>query len=136
MREVVGRREDTLVFTNEHGEEDFIHPIVIVELVVPGLNAWQIVLESETAFRFRARFDPGLSESEREATRRRIRERLEAILAEKEMRNVQFEIERVESLPSDLKTGKFRLVTHAAPSRASERAEMELIAAIGPGEGA
>ncbi len=110
VKEIVGRQEDALVFTNQHGADDFIHPIVIVELVVRGLNAWQIVIESKTSFRMRARFGDGLSDKECQQTESRIRETLNAILAEKNMRNVQFEIERVDSLAIDPATGKFRLV--------------------------
>jgi phenylacetate-coenzyme A ligase PaaK-like adenylate-forming protein len=110
VKEVVGRLEDALTFTNQHGQDDFIHPIVIVELIVKGLKAWQIVLQSKTSFRFRARFDDGLSPGECEATRERIREKMAAILAEKEMGNVRFDIEPVESLAIDPRSGKFRLV--------------------------
>ncbi|MEI6399344.1 MAG: hypothetical protein WCO71_11295, partial [Pseudomonadota bacterium] len=110
VKDVVGRQEDSLVFINRHGREDFIHPIVIVELIVPGLNAWQIVLESKTSFRFRARFDSSLSDQECRETGTLIRHKLQGILAEKEMTNVRFEIEPVESLVIDPLTGKFRLV--------------------------
>jgi hypothetical protein len=39
---------------------------------------------------------------------------LNAILKEKEMDNVRFEITIVDGLPVDPKTGKFRLILHAA----------------------
>lgn len=110
VKEIVGRQEDALFFTNQHGTDDFIHPIVIVELVVQGLNAWQIVIESKTSFRIRARLDDGLTDKECAETEGRIRQTLNAILAEKDMQNVQFKIERVESLAIDASTGKFRLV--------------------------
>lgn len=110
VKEVIGRQEDALMFTNDLGMDDFIHPIVIVELVVEGLTGWQIVLQSKTAFRFRARFDPGLTPAQREATRESIHRKLSAILAEKQMLKVRFEIEAVETLAIDEKTGKFRLV--------------------------
>ncbi len=110
IKEVIGRQEDSLIFTNSRGREDFIHPIVIVELVVPGLAGWQIVLQSRTAFRFRARFDATLTEAQRQATWAGIRGKLTAILAEKDMLNVSFEIEEVDSLGIDPATGKFRLV--------------------------
>lgn len=110
VRGIVGRCEDALVFTNKHGEEDFIHPIVIVELVIPGLNAWQIVLESKTSFRFRARLEAGQSEAEQQATKERIMRTMRALLAEKEMDNVQFTIEKVEEMEIDKHSGKFRLV--------------------------
>ena len=113
IKEVIGRQEDALVFINQHGVEDFIHPIIIVELVVPGLEAWQVVLESKTSFRFRARLDPALTAKQREGALNAIRRRLREILGEKEMSNVHFEIEEVESLPIDTRTGKFRLVMRA-----------------------
>lgn len=117
VREIVGRSEDALVFTNEHGQIDFIHPIVIVELVVQGLDAWQIVLESRTSFRFRARLEGGLTAPEREETLQRIRDRMAAILAEKEMRNVRFQIDEAESLAIDPRSGKFRLVVREESHR-------------------
>lgn len=110
VKDIVGRHEDSLEFANERGEDDFIHPIVIVELMVEGLNAWQIVLESKTSFRFRARLDAGLTAQGRQAACERIRQKMNAILAEKEMGNVRFEIEQVQDLAIDPKTGKFRLV--------------------------
>jgi phenylacetate-CoA ligase len=116
VKDIVGRSEDALVFTNQHGKEDFIHPIVIVELIIKGLNAWQIVLESKTSFRFRARFDNGLTEKERQATRERISQKVGAILTEKQMGNVRFEIEPVESLEIDAYSGKFRLVLRETKS--------------------
>lgn len=119
IKEVVGRKEDALVFTNSRGQEDFIHPIVIVELIIPGLNGWQIVLESKTSFRFRARYEATLSESQRRETDRCIRERLRAILAEKDMDNVRFEIEPVESLEIDRRSGKFRLVVREPVSQST-----------------
>lgn len=114
VKEIVGRQEDALIFTNHHGKDDFIHPIVIVELVIHGLTAWQIVLENKTAFRFRARLDQALAPGQRERTRECIHEKLTAILAEKNMLNVRFEIEEVDSLPLDPATGKFRLVMREA----------------------
>jgi phenylacetate-CoA ligase len=114
IRGIVGRAEDALVFTNKHGKEDFIHPIVIVELVIPGLNAWQVVLESKTSFRFRARLEPGQSEQEQQATKERIMQTMGALLAEKEMENVKFTIEQVDALEIDAHSGKFRLVVRDA----------------------
>ena len=116
VKEVVGRLEDALVFTNQHGRDDFIHPIVIVELIVQGLNAWQIVLESRTSFRVRAQFDPSLTPQEQGETRERLRSKLNAILAEKEMHNVRYEIEPVTSLQIDPHSGKFRLVVREPES--------------------
>lgn len=122
VRGVVGRCEDALVFTNKHGQEDFIHPIVIVELAVPGLNAWQVVLQSKDSFRLRARLEPGQNEQEQADTMERIRETLRALLSEKSMDNVQFTIEQVNELEIDERTGKFRLVVKEPALKAAARA--------------
>ncbi len=122
VRGIVGRCEDALVFTNKHGKEDFIHPIVIVELVIPGLNAWQIVLESKTSFRFRARLEAGQTEQEQQATRDRIIQTMGALLAEKDMENVKFTIEQVDALEIDAHSGKFRLVVRDAAMKPAVRA--------------
>jgi phenylacetate-coenzyme A ligase PaaK-like adenylate-forming protein len=113
LKGVIGRREDSLVFRNQHGRQDFIHPITIVELVIAGLVGWQIVLTGDESFQFLARFDPALTSAERERTTERIAAKLREMLLEKEMSNVQFAIEPVESLAIDPDTGKFRLVVSA-----------------------
>src|SRR5262249_27977420 len=114
--EVVGRYEDALIFQNRKGEDDFIHPIVIVELLVSGLRSWQVILVDKTSFMFRAQFEPGLSDEEKRETRRRIDDRLRLILAEKEMQNVRFEIQEADSLWVDKRSGKFRLIVHNGES--------------------
>lgn len=116
VKEIVGRNEDALRFINSHGVEDFIHPIVIVEFIVSGLHGWQVVLESDVSFRFRAQLDAGLPQNRHDATLARIHEKLSAILAEKEMGNVKFEIEPVDSLEIDPHSGKFRLVVRSPVS--------------------
>ena len=110
IKGVIGRYEDVLTFTNKYGLEDFIHPIVIVELVIKGLNAWQVVLLNDSSFLFKARFETSLGYDEKRAARARLNERLEAILAEKDMDNVRFHVQEVDALPVDERTGKFRLV--------------------------
>jgi phenylacetate-coenzyme A ligase PaaK-like adenylate-forming protein len=110
VKEIVGRHEHALTFTNEHGQQDFIHPIVIVELVVSGMHSWQVVLEDDESFRFRVQLERSLTAGQREETVCAIRLRLNEILTEKEMRNVHFSIEEVESIPLDPQSGKFRLV--------------------------
>jgi len=119
VKEVVGRYEDALVFTNRHGRDDFIHPIVIVELIVPGLDAWQVVLVDKTTFRFRARYEARVTVEQRAGVRERIRTTLDAILAAKEMDNVRFDIEDVETLAADPRSGKFRMVVRHTGSTAA-----------------
>lgn len=110
IRDLVGRSEDSPIFLNREGVEDFIHPSLIGELLVPGLKSWQIQLIDRTAFVFRARFEAGRSQEEKQILRREIREQLRAILAEKRMDNVDFDIEEVDRLRLDPASGKTRMI--------------------------
>ena len=56
---------------------------------------------------------PGLDAAAREAALRSLRDQFSAVLAEKEMSNVQLVVEEVPDLRPDPKTGKFKLVVHA-----------------------
>lgn len=114
VREVVGRYEDALVFTNRFGQQDFIHPLVIVDLMIGGLRTWQIELLDLTSFLFRARFEPGLNEVEKQKSKDRIQDTMRSILAEKSMDNVKFRIDDVDHIPVDPQTGKFRIVLRSA----------------------
>lgn len=110
ISEVVGRYEEAIIFKNRFGVDDFIHPIVIVEFFVPGLNGWQLLLLDKESFVFRARYDQNLNESDKHGVREQIHNRLQSILAEKSMDNVRFRIDEVQELPIDPYSAKFRLV--------------------------
>jgi phenylacetate-CoA ligase len=116
IRDLVGRSEDTPVFVNREGVEDFIHPSLISELWVPGLNSWQIQLVDETSFVFRARFEADRSREQKHAIRRALCDQLHAILNEKRMENVEFEIEEVDGLKSDPASGKTRMILKPGPN--------------------
>ncbi len=110
VREIVGRSEQAPVFTNRHGKEDFISPIIIVEFHVKNLRRFQIRLLSRSSFLFRACLEKGLRSPEREKVFQDIRMKLQEMISQKEMDNVTFDIEEVDDLPADPKTGKFRLI--------------------------
>jgi hypothetical protein len=112
VKGLVGRMEQALVFTNRNGIEDFICPIIVVELHVKNLRRFQIRLLSRSSFLFRACLEKDLGEREREEVFRDIRIKLQEILSQKEMDNVTFDIEEVDDLQVDQKTGKFRLITN------------------------
>jgi phenylacetate-CoA ligase len=110
IRDLVGRSEDSAIFLNQDGVQDFIHPSLIGELLVPGLRSWQIQIVDRTSFVFLARFEANLGPDEKQAIRREIREQLRAILAEKRMQNVDFQIEEIDRLKLDPASGKTRMI--------------------------
>jgi phenylacetate-CoA ligase len=111
VKELIGRMEQTLLFTNRHGREDFISPIVIVEFHVKNLRRFQIRRLSRSSFLFRACLEKGLETKEREDALHNIRMKLQELLSQKEMDNVTFDIEEVDDLQVDPQTGKFRLIS-------------------------
>ena len=114
VENIVGRDEHTPVFTDRQGGQDFISPHIINEFLVEHLRRFQMQLIDETSFVFRVVLEPGLAPDRHRQTVRRIRDRLREILAAKALDHVGFEIEEVEDLPVDPRTGKFRLIVPAS----------------------
>jgi len=110
VTEIVGRNEYTPIFTNKYGSDDFISPHIINEIMVKHLERFQIQLIDKESFTFKACFDKDLSETHRSTAWKQTRTRLRSILSEKNMDNVSFEIQEVDELSVDNKTGKFRLI--------------------------
>jgi phenylacetate-CoA ligase len=106
VEDVIGREELVIWLENKDGKKDFIHPIVIAEFYVKGLDKLQIVQTSDTSFIFRAVIvDPNQKE-----VIGKIKEKLQILLAAKDFTNVTFSIEVVDHLSVDSKTGKFKLI--------------------------
>lgn len=108
--EIIGRSEIIPIFINEDGEKDFIHPIVIAEIFVEGVTAFQFVQTSDVSFTFKIVISKESKLSETQIINN-VRTKLSNLLQKKNMKNVSFEIEVVSELKPDPKTGKFRLIT-------------------------
>ena len=114
--QVAGRSEHTPTFLNEHGKEDFIHAIVIADLLIEGVRCLQLEVVDRTSFRLRICLERGLDASGRRNAMAASHQAFDELLAQKEMRNVSYQVEVADELPVDPKTGKFRLVV---PARAA-----------------
>jgi len=108
--EIIGRSEIIPSFINEDGDKDFIHPIVIAEIFVEGVTAFQFVQTSDTSFTFKIVVSKDVKTSKLKIIEN-VQKKLNNILHKKKMKNVSFEIEVVPELTPDPKTGKFRLIT-------------------------
>lgn len=100
---VDGRVNDALPIRSANGAVDSIHPVVLSEFFVPGIQKFQFVGRSpeEVSIRYMA------SRSVDDEVRRAFRKILDLKNAAP---SVCVGITRVEALPVDEKTGKFRLV--------------------------
>ena len=103
--DIIGRDELVIWLKNKFGKLDFIHPILIAEFYVKGLNQHQIIYHDENSFDFLAI----INEEEREVVNH-IKEKINHILKQKDMDNVKFDVKIVDKLNIDKKSGKFKLV--------------------------
>jgi phenylacetate-coenzyme A ligase PaaK-like adenylate-forming protein len=107
---VVGRNEWVPPFRNSQGEPDFISPMIIAEIFIPGVWRFQMRWIDETAFRFAICLDTGLDAAERAAAITAIEMRLHEIFDQKGLNNVLFGVDVVDDIPVDPVTRKFKLV--------------------------
>lgn len=103
---IVGRSEAMLWLENNEGKMDFIHPIVIVEFYVKGLEKFQIVVKDKKSFEFLA----VITDIDKEQVIDKIRDKVDKILLEKNFTNVRYHVKFVNDLSVDPKTGKFKLI--------------------------
>jgi phenylacetate-coenzyme A ligase PaaK-like adenylate-forming protein len=111
---LVGRKEHAPRFTNRHGREDVVHPLVFTELVVKHVARYQIHLRGKDRFELRVQLQASCSEQQREEALVSIRDRVDRILAQKEMDNVRYDVLEADDLWIDPQTGKFRLIVPEA----------------------
>lgn len=101
------RNEDVMWFTKEDGTKEFIHPLSVEGLCIEGLLDYQFVQTSPHTFQV-------LAETENIVSKVNIKQELEkhlnALLQEKKLDNVMYEIFLVEGIMPDSKTGKKRLI--------------------------
>lgn len=110
VQQVIGRMENALVFANDDGEEDFIHPILLEDFLAPNLESWQIVHASPACVKMRLVFKRGLSNEACGLEMEDLKQQMQRLLAEKRMNRVRVEADRVDELPIDPVSRKFRLV--------------------------
>jgi phenylacetate-coenzyme A ligase PaaK-like adenylate-forming protein len=103
---VEGRREEFLWFKKPGGANEFIHPIVLVEFYVPGLQAFQFIQTSADTLHMKARIT-----GDKNTVLPAIHNRMIQILTDKGLQDqVHFNIQCVDHIPNNPKTGKFKLI--------------------------
>jgi phenylacetate-CoA ligase len=106
VEDVIGRQEMVMWLRNSKGKLDFIHPIVIAEFYVKGLDRLQIIIKGEKSFDFLA----VINEKNKNEVIKKIKEKLDKLLAAKDFIDVKYKIKIVNDLKVDKKTGKFKLI--------------------------
>ncbi len=106
IKAVGGRVEEQLRFARPDGTVQCIHPFVFIEFFVVGLEKMQVVQTGSHQLRLNVKLsaDPA-------ATMARIRNKMDMILQAHHLSGlVAYEINPVDDIPNDPKTGKFRMV--------------------------
>jgi phenylacetate-coenzyme A ligase PaaK-like adenylate-forming protein len=106
IEKIAGRHEEFLWFTKTDRSREFIHPIVLVEFFVPGLEKYQFVQSSPNRLLMKA-----VIKGEKDSIIPKIHKIMSEIFSQKSLEdNVQFDIELIDEIKNDPKTGKFRFI--------------------------
>lgn len=107
---VLGRSEEMMWFRNPSGKWDFLHPLFIDDLNVPGIKEFQFVQVDEFSFRLRIVPEPGTNG---ESLAEKAREQVNGFLARKNLSNIKFSVDLTDALDVDKVSGKVKLVVGA-----------------------
>jgi phenylacetate-CoA ligase len=108
IRALSGRKEESLSFVVD-GQERTLSPHVLGEFFVPGLEKIQYVHHSSDVLLMRAKV-----RGSGEAVRDRIHEKMRDILSASGLRGrLRFELQIVDRIDNDVRTGKFKLIERA-----------------------
>jgi len=106
IKNIAGRQEEFLWFEKQDGGKEYIHPIMIVEFFVSGLEKLQVIQTQKNRLLMKV-----IIHGEREKVLSAIRKRMTEILKGKGLENVVgFDVEVIKQIAIDPKTGKFKLI--------------------------
>jgi putative adenylate-forming enzyme len=106
MRNLAGRQEEFLWFDTADGKRDYLHPIVLVELFVAGLKKFQVIQTQRNEMLMKVMVDGNQA-----AVLAAIRQRMQEIFSGKKLdTTVELNLEVVQDIPNDPKTGKYKLI--------------------------
>ena len=107
---ILAREEYIPYFKNSKGQQDYLHPIPLIGIFVENLHRYQFVIENDEKFTVRVIYSENINKAEKEKALQDLTKQLNQILEEKNFQNVKFEVEEVNNLPVDKKTGKFKII--------------------------
>jgi phenylacetate-coenzyme A ligase PaaK-like adenylate-forming protein len=106
IRNLAGRQEEFLWFDTADGKRDYLHPIVLVELFVTGLKKFQVIQTQRNEMLMKVIVDGNQA-----AVLAAIRQRMQEIFCGKKLdTTVKLNLEVVQDIPNDPKTGKYKLI--------------------------
>ncbi|MCW3465042.1 phenylacetate--CoA ligase family protein [Chitinophaga nivalis] len=111
IKNIAGRKEDFLWFKKQDQTLECIHPLVITNFWVEGLQRFQFVQTRENFLVIKA-----IINGDAATIIRRIKDRMNQILQDKQLADtVTYEVEIVDTIPANPNTGKNRLILALKP---------------------
>ncbi len=107
VEKISGRSEDLLWLKNKNNDYDFIHPIVVVELHLKGVQRYQLIKLSDERIKIKVVKQKSVDKKTIENS---IKNKVKTIFEKKDMTNVKLDIEFVNEIKNDPVTGKFKLI--------------------------
>ncbi|MCH5195399.1 MAG: phenylacetate--CoA ligase family protein [Oscillospiraceae bacterium] len=107
IKNILGRNEDIMWFTNAEGKDEFLHPLSVEGLCVNGLLDYQFVQKSDKYFEINAQLRRGADSSK---ILKALEGYMRKILKLNGLSNISFKIHIVSEINADKQTGKKRLV--------------------------
>ena len=104
---LIGRNADVLWFKHLDGKRDFLHPLAVEGICVEGLRDYQFCKTGDASFEIIAEFS---EQTDIAKAKLQIQKQLNAVLAEKQLGYVTYEIIQTEQIAPDPITGKKRLI--------------------------
>lgn len=106
IERILGRGEEFLWFTLPDGKREFLHPSLIIEFFVPGLEKFQLIQKEPNHLHMKM-----VLEGSYETSRALAESKLRSILMEKKLHQlVNVSTEVVDNIPLDEKSAKARLI--------------------------
>ena len=106
VENIVGRTEHMIWFENNKGKMDFIHPLIIHDFYVKGVDKVQMIIKDKSSFDFKV----VITEEDKKKVINKIKKELDDLLNKKNFTNVKYSIIIADKIDIDKKTGKNKLI--------------------------
>lgn len=104
---IAGRVEDTLWYDNEEGKPDFLHPLLLDDLYVEGVSAYQYEKTGKEELTVYC-----LTDQDHQKVQAEVRKQVGEMLAEKKMRNIRIRTVFPEQLYRNPVSGKTAMIVN------------------------
>ncbi|MEE8806955.1 MAG: AMP-binding protein [Lactimicrobium sp.] len=102
---IAGRVEDTLWYDNEEGKQDFLHPLLLDDLYVEGVSAYQYEKTGKDELTVYC-----LTDRDHQEVTYEVNRQVGRMLADKKMRNVRIVVRFVDHLYRNPRSGKTAMI--------------------------